>query len=89
MTKGSRNRNRLLRKVRGIHLQIADRRLDHLQKIMHDLSQNHALVALEDLEGAGHDQVGRGTKDRPGKHVRQKSSLNRVILDQGGARSSA
>ena len=50
---------------------------------MHDISKNHALVALEDLNIQNMTRSAKGTKDKPGKHVRRKSGLNRVILDQG------
>jgi putative transposase len=83
MAKGSSNRRKHLRSIRNIHIQISDKRLDHLQKITHDLSKNHALVALEDLNVQNMTRSARGTKDAPGRNVRQKSGLNRAILDQG------
>jgi putative transposase len=83
MTKRSRNFGKQKRLIRNIHIQIADKRIDHLQKISHDLSKNHALVALEDLSVANMTRSAKGTKDAPGRHVKQKAGLNRVILDQG------
>jgi putative transposase len=83
MVKGSSNRQKCLRSMRNIHIQIRDKRLDHLQKITHDLSKNHALVALEDLNVQNMTRSARGTKDAPGRNVRQKSGLNGAILDQG------
>jgi putative transposase len=83
MVRGSHNYGKQRQLIRNIHIQIADKRLDHLQKITHDISKNHALVALEDLNIQNMTRSAKGTKDKPGKHVRQKSGLNRVILDQG------
>jgi len=83
MVKGSRNRQKQLRSIRNIHIQISAKRLDHLQKITHELSKNHALVALENLNVKDMTKSAGGTKDAPGGNVRQKSDLNRAILDQG------
>ena len=83
MTKGSRNYQKQKRRIRNIHIQIADKRIDHLQKISHDLSKNHALVALEDLQVINMTRSAKGTKNAPGRNVNQKAGLNRVILDQG------
>ena len=49
MTKRSSNWAKLKRKIRNIHIQIADKRLDDLQKITTDLSKNHALVVLRNI----------------------------------------
>lgn len=83
MVRGSHNYGKQKQLIRNIHIQIADKRMDHLQKITHDISKNHALVALEDLNIQNMIRSAKGTKDKPGKHVRQKSGRNRVILDQG------
>jgi putative transposase len=83
MTKGSSNRHKQLRLIRNINIQIADKRLDHLQKITHELSKNHALIALEDLNIRNMTRSASGTKDAPGSNVRRKAGLNRAILDQG------
>ena len=83
MVRGSHNYGKQKQLIRNIHIQIADKRMDHLQKITHDISKNHALVALEDLNIQNMARSAKGTKDKPGKHVRRKSGLNRVILDQG------
>jgi putative transposase len=83
MVRGSGNYKKQKRLLRNIHIRIADKRLDHLQKITHDISKNHALVALEDLNIQNMTRSAKGTKEEPGSNVRQKAGLNRVILDQG------
>jgi len=45
--------------------------------------QNHALVCIEDLQVKNMSSSASGTNENPGKMVRQKSGLNRSILDQG------
>jgi transposase len=47
------------------------------------ISQNHALVCIEDLQVRNMSRSSRGNSEQPGKKVQQKSGLNRSILDQG------
>lgn len=83
MVKGSRNSRKQKQVISKLHAKIARTRLDRLHKISNDLSKNHALVAMEDLEVADMSASARGTILNPGKNVRQKSGLNKAILDQG------
>jgi putative transposase len=43
----------------------------------------HAIVCIEDLKIANMTRSAKGTLAQPGKKVKQKSGLNRAILDQG------
>ena len=70
-------------KVQKIHTQIANARRDFLHKATTMISQNHALVFIEDLQVRNMSQSAAGTAENPGKHVAQKSGLNKAILDQG------
>ncbi len=70
-------------KVQKIHIGIANARKDFLHKITTTISKNHALVCVEDLQVSNMSKSASGTKEKPGKNVRQKSGLNRSILDQG------
>lgn len=58
-------------------------RADFLHKTSTDISKNHAMIVIEDLNVSAMSKSARGTVDQPGKQVRQKSGLNRSILDQG------
>ncbi len=69
--------------VQKIHTDIANVRKDFLHKISTTISKNHALVCVEDLQVRNMSKSAAGTKEQPGKMVRQKSGLNRSILDQG------
>jgi putative transposase len=40
-------------------------------------------VILEDLKVANMSKSAKGTVENPGKNIKQKSGLNRAILDQG------
>ena len=70
-------------KVQKIHTDIANARKDFLHKTTTTISKNHALVCVEDLQVRNMSKTAVGTKEQPGKMVRQKSGLNRSILDQG------
>ena len=74
---------RLKSKITKLHIRIANTRNDYLHKISSELSKNHALVILEDLKIANMSSTAKGTVENPGKNVKQKSGLNRAILDQG------
>jgi putative transposase len=47
------------------------------------ISKNHAFVCVENLQVKSMSKTAAGTVEQPGKQVRQKSRLNRSILDQG------
>ena len=74
---------RLKAKITKLHIRIANIRNDYLHKISHELSKNHALVILEDLKIGNMTSSAKGTLENPGTNVKQKSGLNRAILDQG------
>ena len=81
--KGSSNYRRQKAKIARLHIRIADARQDHLHKITHRISQNHAVVCVEDLQVANMSRSASGTVEAPGKQVSAKRGLNRAILDQG------
>ncbi len=70
-------------KVQKIHTRIANCRNDFLHKATTAISQNHALVCIEDLQVGNLSKSAKGSKDKPGKNVKAKSGLNRSIMDQG------
>ena len=57
-------------------------RNDFLHKTTTAISKNHAIVVIENLQVQKMSKSARGTKEAPGCKVRQKSGLNRSILDQ-------
>ena len=81
--KGSRNSRKTKRKIARLHRYIADSRRDFLHKISTKIAKNHSIIYVEDLKVSNMSASARGTKESPGKNVRQKSGLNRSILDQG------
>ena len=81
--KFSNNWKKAKANVQKIHTQIANARRDFLHKATTTLSQNHALVFIEDLQVRHMSKSAAGTAENPGKHVAAKSGLNKAILDQG------
>jgi len=81
--KFSNNWKKAKARVQKIHTGIANARKDFLHKTTTTISQNHALVCIEDLQVRNMSKSSKGTSEQPGKMVKQKSGLNRAILDQG------
>jgi len=81
--KRSRNWIKQKRKIARLHARIADVRNDFLHRNSTTISKNHAVVVLEDLAVKNMSASAKGTTEQPGRNVRQKSGLNRSILDQG------
>ncbi|MGO9614388.1 MAG: RNA-guided endonuclease InsQ/TnpB family protein [Dissulfurispiraceae bacterium] len=71
--------------VSRIHANIANARKDYLHKVSTTISENQAMVVLEDLQVVNMSASAKGTVEQPGTEVKQKSGLNKAILDQGWA----
>jgi putative transposase len=69
--------------VQRLHIRIANTRRDFLHKASTTISKNHALVCIEDLQIRNMSKSAKGSINQHGKMLRQKSGLNRAILDQG------
>ena len=81
--KFSSNWKKAKARVQKIHSDIANARKDYLHKTSTTISQNHALVCIEDLQVRNMSKSSKGNSEQHGKMVKQKSGLNRSILDQG------
>ena len=81
--KFSSNWKKAKARVQRIHARIGNARRDFLHKATTAISQNHAMVAIEDLQVRNMSMSAAGTTGQPGKNVRAKSGLNKSILDQG------
>jgi putative transposase len=82
-TKFSRNWKKEKSRIQKIHARIGNARRDYLHKTSTAISQNHAMVCIEDLQVRNMSKSAAGTAEQPGKSVRAKSGLNKSILDQG------
>lgn len=81
--KFSQNWQKAKRRVQAIHARIGNARRDFLHKATTTISQNHAMVCIEDLQVGNMSKSSKGNAEAPGKNVRAKSGLNKAILDQG------
>lgn len=81
--KCSRNWHKAKAKVNRLHSAIANARKDFLHKRSTEICNEHAVICIEDLKIANMTRSAKGTLAQPGSRVRQKSGLNRAILDQG------
>lgn len=81
--KFSRNWQKIKAQITQLHSTIADVRHDLLHKFSRYLSKNHAIVVFEDLKIKNMTRSAKGTFESPGRNVKQKSGLNKAILDQG------
>ena len=70
-------------RIQKIHSRIGNARRDSLHKATTTISQNHAMVCIEDLQVRNMSRSAAGSVEKPGKSVRAKSGLNKSILDQG------
>lgn len=82
-TRFSNNWKKAKARVQRIHARIGNCRRDYLHKATTTISQNHAMVCIEDLQVRNMSKSAAGSTEKPGKKVRAKSGLNKAILDQG------
>lgn len=83
--RGSNRRKRAVKLLSQARALQARQRLDHLHKISAQLAGENALIAMEELQIRNMTRSAKGTVEKPGKNVAQKSGLNREILDTAPA----
>ncbi len=81
--KRSNNWYKQKNRITRLHIRIADARNDYLHKVSAEISKSHAVVVLEALSVRNMSASAKGTIEKPGRNVRQKTGLNKAILDQG------
>ena len=82
-TKFSNNWKKAKTKVTKLHQKIGNIRRDYLHKTTTAISQNHAMVCIEDLQVRNMSKSAARSAEAPGRNVKAKSGLNKSILDQG------
>ncbi|MGX2973719.1 RNA-guided endonuclease InsQ/TnpB family protein [Ursidibacter arcticus] len=80
--KFSQNWQKLKAKIAKLHHKIANCRKDFLHQTSSQISKNHAMIYVEDLQVSNMSKSAKGTAEAHGKNVAAKSGLNRAILDQ-------
>ena len=83
--RGSHRRKQAVRRLAKARAHQARKRLDFLHKETCQLACENALVAMEELAIKNMTRSAKGTVDKPGKNVPQKTGLNREILDTAPA----
>ncbi len=81
--KKSNNYRKQKLRVARAHEMAFNMRLDFLHKTSSILGKTQAAVFVEALKIRNMTKSARGTKDVPGRNVRQKAGLNRSILSSG------
>jgi putative transposase len=68
------------RALQKLQQRTRDQRLDAAHKASRSLADCYATVVMENLDVSAMSRSARGTKEKPGRKVRQKAGLNRGIL---------
>lgn len=81
--KGSVRYRRLGRQITNLHKRIGSMRRDFIHKQTSKLVSSCALIATEELQIKNMTRSAKGTREKPGRMVKQKAGLNREILSAG------
>ena len=81
--RGSACRGRVKLAAARLRARETDRRTDWAEKTSTDLARRFDLIRVEDLNIANMTRSAQGTAAQPGRHVAQKTGLNRAIMRSG------
>jgi putative transposase len=81
--RGSNRRGRVKCAIARLRARETDRRKDWAEKTSTDLARRFDLIRVENLKITNMTRSARGTRENPGRKVRQKAGLNRGILRSG------
>src|SRR6266700_3365153 len=81
--RGSNRRGRVRHAIARLRARETDRRQDWAEKASTDIARRFDLIRVEDLQIGNMTRSARGTRENPGRNVRQKAGLNRGILGSG------
>ena len=81
--KCSKNWWKSVQTLEKLHKKLRNKRKDYLHKYSRKLVNSHDIICVEDLKIPNMTRSAKGTVEKPGKNVRAKSGLNRVINMQG------
>lgn len=68
-----------------LHARARRRRADWHHKQSHQIASSYATVGLEALPTQAMTRSAKGTVEEPGRNVKAKSGLNRIVLNEGWA----
>ena len=81
--RGSKRYAKQRRRVAALQAKRARIRRDWQHRKALDIAQHFGAVGLEDLKIKNMTASAKGTVEKPGRNVKAKAGLNRLILDQG------
>lgn len=81
--KESNRREKLRVQIAKINARKIDRKKDFVEKLTTDLARKYDTIGVEDLKIKNMTKSAKGTAEKPGKNIRQKSGLNSGILSSG------
>ena len=81
--RGSNRRGLVRHAIARLRAQESDRRKDWAEKASTGIARRFDVIRVEDLKISNMTRSARGTRDSPGRNVRQKAGLNRGILRSG------
>ena len=81
--RGSNRRTRVKHAIARLRARETDRRTDWAEKASTDIARRFDVIKVEDLRIGAMTRSGTGTRDTPGRNVRQKAGLNGSILRSG------
>jgi putative transposase len=81
--RGSNRRGRVKHAIARLRARETDRRKDWAEKTSTDIARRFDVIRVEDLQIGNMTRSAKGTRENPGRNVRQKAGLNRGILRSG------
>ena len=81
--RGSNRRTRVKHAIARLRAGETDRRKDWAEKTSTGIARRFDVIRVEDLKITNMTRSAKGTRDNPGRNVRQKAGLNRGILGSG------
>jgi putative transposase len=81
--RGSNRRSRVKHAIARLKARETDRRKDWAEKTSTDIARRFDVIRVEELQIKNMTRSAKGTRENPGRNVRQKAGLNRGILRSG------
>jgi putative transposase len=81
--RGSNRRGRVKHAIARLRARERDRRKDWAEKTSTGIARRFDVIRVEDLQITTMTRSAKGTRENPGRNVRQKAGLNRGILRSG------
>ena len=84
--RGSKRRRKAIAKLQRVERSIRNHRRTHLHNVANAIVHSGSTIVVEDLKLKNMTRSAKGTLAEPGKNVRQKAGLNRVLADAAPGR---